>query len=354
MQEETAEIYWLDKTGREWFINPVIAPLAVVKMETFMGARFLIKRSSDQRVVLDHTVGPQQIQLPPGVVCDASQNSGKARPPNTGHLLPTQTVQHNRPWLSPARDQLSHTTMLLPLSSEFVCQLQCEMIECLVWSKVIGLVNLSPCDLVVNWKSAKALRSELGAERWTGDLPDGHLNAHFEYTWIGMHSSSDPYLNSRRFTARVMNVCCIASELCDCSGHEFVVRVRSDNSLVQTLKVGEVEIIPCNRETETIAVEEANKQGEKLQSRQQDYDNLMESENTLEHEIDLAQKTQTSLPVKTNYSVPMMPIVWTGSMNRSWGFPSNVTIGAIAIPDPLTLLLTPMMSVSNSLLNPIS
>jgi len=277
MQEETAEIYWLDETGREWFINPVIAPLAVVKMETFMGARFLIKRSSDQRVVLDHTVGPQQIQLPPGVVCDASQNSGEVRPPNTGHLLPTQTV--------------------------------------------IGLVNLSPCDLVVNWKSTEALRSELGAERWTGDLPAGQLKAHFEYTWIG---------------------------------HEFVVRVRSDDTLVQTLKVGEVEIIPCNRETETIAVEEANKQGEKLQSRQQDYDNLMESEKMAEHKIDLAKKTQTSLPVKTNYSVPMMPIVSTGSMNRSWGFPSNMTIGAIAIPDPLTLLLTPMMSVSNSLLNPIS
>lgn len=264
--QEAAELYWLDENGKEWFTPPLIAPVAGLKVKTFMGARFLIKRSSDQRVVLDHTVGPQEIQLPPDIVCDASQNSGKARPPNYGTLLPTQTV--------------------------------------------LGLANLSPCDLVVNWKTEEAFRTEFGEERWSADLPAGQ-NPHFEYTWIG---------------------------------HEFIVRVRSDNTLVKAVKVADVEILPCTRETEKVKVTEAAKQAEQLQSRQQNAQNE-KLQTLLKGKVLGVSQSTWSVPVmtaQTNLTVPVMP---TMSMNHSWGF-TNKSLGAIAIPDPMAILTMVSNSIS--------
>merc|ERR1711935_961215 len=107
MQDDAAEVFWVDFDGKEHFIW-MLPPLTDVVLTTFHGAHFRIKRSRDQRVILEHTVGPDELHLPTEVQCNATKNTGIADNASFKERLPDQMAP--------------------------------------------GWINRSPCDMHVSWK----------------------------------------------------------------------------------------------------------------------------------------------------------------------------------------------------------
>jgi hypothetical protein len=139
---EPVNIYWWEETtAREWLVHEQLQPQEQTKFNTFVGDRFIVRLSATQeRIVLDLTVGVRLLQLPEGLDCEGSEGILDPRPPRPpGPLLDLATLR--------------------------------------------GWANTSPCDLVGAW-----VNPTNQTERWMADLlADGSINtaSHFEVTYEG-------------------------------------------------------------------------------------------------------------------------------------------------------------------------
>lgn len=174
--DEPAVVSWLNYDGKEIFVTS-LQPDAEIRLQTFIGDRFIIRSSTDADVIFlgenslsrsfvvclfplltpstlllslikDLTVGVHHIDLPAGVVCDPLKSaiSHPRKPKPSGELTPAATVR--------------------------------------------GWVSDSPCDLIGSWvvfNDTGAACQEIG-ERWMVDLTSSSNKAealgHFEVTYL--------------------------------------------------------------------------------------------------------------------------------------------------------------------------
>lgn len=75
--EEKANLLWIDTKGNELFVAQLL-PFEFFRVNTFIGAQFVVRSTSSEQILLHLQVGVHKIHLPKNLNCTGMKRIGEA------------------------------------------------------------------------------------------------------------------------------------------------------------------------------------------------------------------------------------------------------------------------------------